>query len=143
MVLLGCLAVGGVIYLFLRAPVTLYFRAVDLLGLTSPVFAARRILEPVAAFTPRWVLFSLPDALWAYAGSASMLLLWRDEGETGSKLFWMSLFPVLSLGSEVAQLFHVLPGHFDPMDLTLSALGILLAYRSQVQAIPRNSGAHP
>lgn len=115
------LLLGGAIYLLARPRGLLMFDWVGTLGLDAALGWAREASRPLASRAPSWLLFSGPDALWAYAFAALMRGLWRDRLHAESAP-WLALGPLLAIGSELGQAAHLVPGTFDWVDLGLVTL---------------------
>jgi fatty acid desaturase len=109
------LAIGVGTYLFLRPdpPVAAALRAALHLG---PLASA-----PVGSF-----LDVLPDAAWAYAVTATPLLVWW-RGPRGARLGWTAAAVALAVGWELGQRVGVTPGGFSTEDLVGSATAAALA----------------
>lgn len=119
--------------MLLRPPALLVFDWVRALGLGPAVQAAREPLKPLAAACPEWLLYSLPDALWTYALTASMGWIWAGRWK-GSAWIWIALGVLIGCGGEALQALGLLPGTADPVDVLLcglaGALALLRAHRS-------------
>jgi hypothetical protein len=115
------IALGTAIYVLWRTQQLLVFRWVEALGLMPAVSTARDALAGIGRALPAWVLYSLPDALWVYAGTAFYALVW-NPGPGRPRLFWTSLPGVLALGGELGQALGAVPGTFCPIDMLLCAL---------------------
>lgn len=74
---------------------------------------------------PSWVLYNLPDFLWAYSYSLFIISMWGFERNLES-IIWLSTIPVLTLGYEISQYFNLLPGTFDILDIIFT-IGAILA----------------
>ena len=109
-------AFGSAIYLVFRDSNILAFRLFDAFGV-SPL----NRLDPGRVANP--VLCSLPDGLWVFAFASWMRLIW------GQHWFWCNLPACIALGSEIGQLFQVVPGTFDVLDVLFYSLGHLLSQR--------------
>lgn len=130
------IVLGAAVYLLWRSPRLLVFRWMEAASLDGIVAAAR--LWAAGTRPPGWLLFSLPDALWVYAFTACMALIWRGRPPRQAA-FWIALGPLLSVGSELAQLAGALPGTFDPADLWLSAAASALPlYLLHTSSWPRH-----
>lgn len=105
---------GGLIYIIWRSTSLLMFSWFDGFGLTSLINALRNISFAV----PGWVIYSLPSGLWIYSFSFILIYIWHDA-KSKSKYLWMSLAPIIALGSELGQLIGVIPGTFDLADIAL------------------------
>jgi len=120
------LVAGAAIYLLLRAPTLLVFGWVDAAGGEAALRAARGHTLAYARALGDTALFSAPDALWVYALTAAMLLVWR--GQPGrARHAWIVSGVLLGAGSELGQLAGVVPGTFDGRDLLVSVGAFALA----------------
>jgi len=112
----ACLCLGLMIYLGSRPdylPVNQWFAGIpfEWLRLTTASLA--------------WFTYSLPDALWMFALTLSILLLWNFRWRRES-IFWFSLAIILGIGFEGGQAFHLVQGTFDPVDLaSIIVAGVL------------------
>lgn len=122
--LVAPLLIGSLIYLLWRPSTLLVFAWLDVVGLEKPVQWVRAFSLPVLPDIPSWIVYSLPNGVWAYAFTSSMCLVWRGKatGCSGIRFFWISLGPMLGIGSEISQLFGAVPGVFDRLDLILLSL---------------------
>lgn len=116
------IAVGGGIYFVFRDPTLLMFRWVSWIGGLDVVNYARSACAGWSL--PTAVRFSLPDALWVYATTSWLHLIWRGHGSTLQNPWVYSGF-ALSVGGELGQACRFVPGTFDPIDLIGSALAFL------------------
>jgi hypothetical protein len=110
---------GAGVYLLWRSTRLRVFRWVDDVAAGGALSSLRHAVASVRL--PGWVLFSLPDALWVYAFTACMALIWRPRPGRQA-VFWIAIAPVLALGAELGQLAGLVPGTFDAADFWLSAL---------------------
>lgn len=119
---------GAAIYVLWRSPFLRVFQWLDTAGAATPVRSLRAAVMPARAWLPSWVLFSLPDGLWVYALTSWLTRIWRDAAGRGRWL-WLSIGPVLGIGSELGQWAGLVPGTFDVVDLVggVAAGGLALA----------------
>ena len=123
----GAVTLGATIYLLWRSPGLLVFRWAAWLGLASPLAGARSAVAVVRPVLPDWFLFSAPDALWTYALTVVLVAVWR--GAVGwAAVAWCAVPLVLGGGGEIAQALGILPGTFDPTDLSLSLVAFAAAF---------------
>jgi hypothetical protein len=120
------LGLGSLIYLGWRTSSLKMFDWVDSLGLTGPVSALREGLSESLPSLPDWVLYSLPDAAWVYSFTAVNWLIWGTT-DSRERSFWLALAALLAGGSELGQWASLVPGTFDPTDLSLIVLAAPLA----------------
>ena len=90
------------------------------------VMNIRDALPIYAKNIPNWIIFSLPAGLWTYSLTYSMFWVW-DGSHSKQKYFWVSLGLMLSIGGELGQYLHVVPGVFDLKDVLLASISALLA----------------
>jgi hypothetical protein len=117
----------------LRPSALTVFDWVRALGLGTLLQSLRAPLRPLAAASPDWLLYSLPDALWTYALTAAMGWIWAGRW-TGTAWIWLGLGLLIGCGGEALQALGLLPGTADPVDVLLcglaGALALLRAHRS-------------
>jgi hypothetical protein len=109
--------VGAAIYVSWRSPWLLVFTWIDTIGVAPVVADVRAAALPVRAQLPSWVLFSLPDALWVYAVTWSMALVWNRKLEATSARCWVLAGGLLACSGEVGQALRIVPGTFDVGDV--------------------------
>ncbi len=120
---------GGVVYLLGRAHTFIAFKWLDLL-LAGPVMESINMIPKPPAHAhilPEWIIYSLPDGLWAYSLTVTMLLIWKD-GPLYLRIPGIALGPFVAIGYEVGQYFGWTPGTFCYTDLSLSGLAVFLAF---------------
>ena len=111
--------VGALIYVLFRDPGLRVFAWIDSVHLTPLVTAWRSSIEGISL--PSLVLYCLPDALWVYATTSWMILIWHSEALSWRNV-WLYSGIGLGLGSELGQGVGVIPGTFDLWDVILSAV---------------------
>lgn len=115
---------GGLIYCVFRTKSLLLFDWIRFLSLEAPIDLIRTISYDSMSIIPNWLLFSLPDGLWVFSYSCLIWCIWDFKLNRGN-IFWFALLPGLALGSEVMQLFRVLSGTFDCVDMLAYITGFL------------------
>ena len=126
------LLLGGLIYACWRDQNLPMFRWFNLAGLGPLVQQLRVAAAPLQDRLPFWFRFSLPDAIWVYALTAFMMLVWK-EASSRMKALWISMGLFLGAGSELGQLAGYVPGRFDIFDfvLCICAAGLALVFTSR------------
>lgn len=114
---------GILIYVFLRPTEA---RAVSSLLEVIPILNDLRQIT-ISYNYPPWVLYNLPDFLWAYSFTLVVLSIWGFEYSKES-IFWLSSIPLLTLGYEFSQYFGILPGTFDLMDVIFTVFAIIAGF---------------
>jgi hypothetical protein len=120
---------GGLIYLTYRADTLLMFNWLKFIGFTELVNFLRTNNQLQNLTIPHWVKFSLPDALWLYSFTYTILLLW-DFKITRQSVLWIFLAPTVGIFSEMGQLIGIIPGTFDSSDLLLLLLSASVPFYS-------------
>jgi len=122
------LLIGGAIYICWRDPSLVLFDWFQAIGLSSSVEGIRAVTLPYAAQLPRWLLYSLPDALWVYAAIMLMDCIWHERRTRRvNRRLWLWSGPLLAIVIELGQLAGLIRGSFDPYDLVLSAAASCVA----------------
>lgn len=114
------ITIGGFIYVFFRSKtLRLFFwlEKIGVLGITNDI---RLIVYPLKRYLPEWFLNSLPDGLWVYSFSAMLFLVWKDFFIQNKILLMLPFVMVLVL--EAMQLFEIINGTFDVMDVVTSLI---------------------
>jgi len=134
-IILSALAVslGGIIYISLRPSEHVFFGWIRAVGLDSWLTSIRHFSYTQSLFLPEWLVFSLPNGLWAFAYALLITSIWSGS-RSWLKYFWMASIPTLVLGYEILQSTGIIPGTFCIQDITLGftglMLGIIVGYRS-------------
>jgi hypothetical protein len=89
----------------------------DRLGISHTIVALRRVAGPWRHDIPSALLYSLPDALWVYAFTAALALIWKMQPKTTQRLLWLFLPSILAIGAEFGQAVHLVQGTFDWLDV--------------------------
>ncbi|MFY9154433.1 MAG: hypothetical protein WAO52_20610 [Prolixibacteraceae bacterium] len=118
------LFLGGLIYLFLRPSEFLFFRWIDALGFENWLKISRQSTHFLIPFFPDWIIYSLPDGLWAFAYALLISVIW-SESKSRIKYLWMVSIPVLVLGFEFLQIGGMISGTFCIQDIAFGLAGII------------------
>ena len=122
---LTTLLLGGLIYILFRQETLQMFGWFDSLNLLGIISELRELTIPVKKYLPEWFIYSLPDGLWVFSYVSGLMLVW-DNHINKSNFFWIILIPFLALSSEFFQLFNLIPGTFDLIDMTFYLIGAVL-----------------
>ncbi len=115
-----CLAVGSLLYICFRTESLLMFQWADALGVIENVHYMRALTEGIGRRLPRWTIDSLPFSLWVISYMFSIGAVWEGS-RLPARLIWLTIVPIMSISSEIAQAVHLVPGTFDWADLGLLA----------------------
>ena len=98
-----------------------WFENINIDNLTNSIRA-----EFIRIEYPYWVKYNLPDFLWVFSFTSLMLIIWNKKivSENISYIIFPASVGVLS---EIGQLFGIINGTFDLMDILFYSLGGLLS----------------
>ncbi len=97
----------------------------DSINLSAVISKLRLFTLPLSDYLPNWFLYSLPDGLWLFSYLSVLLVVWENV-ITKHNIHWLLLVPVVAIFSEIGQLFKIVPGTFDILDLTFYLCGTVL-----------------
>lgn len=118
------LIVGGLIYIFFRTDSLLMFKYLGAISLDQRIEYLRETTLTIKPFFSDWFLFSLPDGLWIFSYISLMLLIWGNNINK-QNIFWFFSIPIIAISSELGQLFNIVHGTFDAIDLTFYITGAI------------------
>jgi hypothetical protein len=118
--LLGCF-----IYISFRQDTLIMFNWLNRINILEIISDYRLFTLPLAENLPNWFLYSLPDGLWLFSYLSILLAVWKN---TISKhnIHWILLVPTIAVFIEFGQLFSIVSGTFDILDLTFYLVGAVL-----------------
>ena len=117
------LLLGGIIYILFRASEPVFINWIRTIGLDSWLNFARGKSLSSSLHLPAWIVFSLPNGLWAFAYAFLITGIWWGSG-SWLKYFWMASIPLLVLGYEILQYAGSIPGTFCMQDIALGIVGL-------------------
>jgi hypothetical protein len=120
----AALLLGGIIYVLFRASEPVFFTWIPGAGLDSWINFARHRSVSFGQFLPEWIIFSLPNGLWAFAYALLITGIWAGS-RSWLRTFWMASIPLLVLGYEILQYTGAIPGVFCLQDLALGMAGLI------------------
>ncbi len=106
--------VGTAVYVGWRTTDLLVFRWIEFLHLEILVF------RPTFGL-PELLLYSLPDGCWVYAITSWMFLIWNRF------VHWVWIGLILAVGAEFGQLFGLVQGTYQTLDVLFYVGGFVLA----------------
>lgn len=115
------LFIGGLIYVGFRSKSLLIYSWVDNVSLNNLIIDFRNLLKSYQL--QNWIKYSLPDGLWTYSLTSSLCLLLKKRYQ----LYWFVLPFILSIGFELFQMFKIIRGTFDIIDLVVCFIAYLLS----------------
>jgi len=138
-ILLGSFALllGGIIYILFRASEPVFFKWIPGPGLASWFGFARQSSVTFSHSLPEWIVFSLPNGLWAFAYALIITGIWAGS-KSWLRIFWMASIPVLVLGFELLQLTGTIPGIFCVHDMAFGIAGLIIGILAGTKTINPN-----
>ena len=126
-IFLSALAIlsGGIIYIFLRPSEHVFFGWINAVGLDNWFSFARYNSSSLSLLFPEWIVFSLPNGLWAFAYALIITSIWSGS-KSWLRYFWMASIPVLVLGYEVLQSAGIIRGTFCIQDIAFGLAGLII-----------------
>jgi hypothetical protein len=127
LVLIHCflpIFLGGILYILFRSSDLKMFQWFKFCGLENLIFHVRSYLCELKYLIPSWSYYSIPNALWVYSFTSSLLLYWHNNS---NKYFWVLIPFMTGVFVEILQLFNLFPGSFDYLDLTFASLSFILS----------------
>ena len=134
---IATLCCGSLIYILFRSSslkMFIWFERINILD----------VIENIRNFTfiysnnlPNFILYSLPDGLWLFSYVSLVLYLWKNELKS-ENLFWVFSIPLISIISELGQIFKIITGTFDIIDLLMYVLGTILPFIIYKKSITNN-----
>lgn len=111
------------------------FRWANLSSHTAWLMSLRTV---VPQNIPDWIIYALPDGLWACSYTILIGTIWDFNVE--KCLAIMAIIPLMGILSELLQCCNVLPGVFDWHDLVAYSLGFVIgiAYINRIRKIRIN-----
>jgi len=122
-----CLLAGSLIYILFRPTTLLMFNWTESLGLMNIISSMRAWADGYDKFLPGWIIYSLPFGLWVSSYMFFIDCIWgRSQALALHVWFWA--VPVIAITAEFVQLFSIIPGHFDFIDLLIIFLAAIFGF---------------
>jgi len=126
-VFIHCIAplfLGGLLYVLFRSTELRMFDWFDYLNVSPSIDVTREQLSGIKAHIPAWIYFAIPDGLWVYAFTSSLMFYARANIVSALWLLIPILFGIIP---EILQAFQLFRGTFDPIDLFFTTFGYISA----------------
>ena len=118
---------GTLIYLLFRVSTLKVFSWLNFLGIDFINSNVRKNSIKYAPKIPEWLIFSLPDGIWIFSYVVLMISIWNFKVNRQS-IFWLTIIPLIAIFSEIFQIFGIVSGTFDIVDLSFYLLGFVLPF---------------
>jgi hypothetical protein len=121
----SAILVGGTLYVFIRPAHSIFFEWLTLIGFGDLLESLRQHSMTLTPLLPKWVYYSLPQGLWAFAYALIIAGIWKYQ-RTWISYLWLSTIPLLVIGFEGLQYAGVVRGTYCLQDLLFGMGGIVL-----------------
>jgi hypothetical protein len=112
--------IGGLIYIVSRSKSLKMFDWFEKINLSNEIGIIRDYFSSVQL--PNWIIYNLPDLLWVFSFTSLLFIIWNKRIEKENILYL--LFPMgIGVLSEFGQLFSIINGTFDIMDVIFYVFG--------------------
>lgn len=118
---------GTAIYLLFRTSSLRIFKWLDLLGMDIKSSTIRKKIISTKKDIPEWFIYSLPDGIWIFSYVTMILLIWNYRINKES-FFWILVVPIIAVMSEFLQLYNVVSGTFDYLDIIFYLVGGVIPF---------------
>ncbi len=120
---------GGLLYILFRSEYLMVNRWVlnNQFGTVLKIIRVHsfKLLESI----PKWIVYSLPDALWLMAFGLFLQIIWMDATK-GIRIIWTVVPCSIAFLWELFQATHIVNGTFDLVDLLIYFLTTLLLIKN-------------
>lgn len=120
----SALIAGGSIYILFREGEFIFHRWLQAVWPAHWINPLPATISCPGLHFPTWVIYSLPNGLWALAYALLVTSIWL-KSRSILKYFWLGTIPLLVMGFELLQWAGVLRGTFCLEDLALGIAGIV------------------
>jgi hypothetical protein len=134
LIALTAILLGGIIYILFRPVSPLFVYGPHISLFQAILETARQDCLSLASYLPRWIIYSLPQGLWAFAYALIIAGIWKNQ-HTWVSYLWLWTIPLMVFGFEVLQHAGVVRGTFCLQDLLCGmggiVLGVMIVYGRQ------------
>jgi len=128
------LLAGGIIYIIFRSSEPLFFSWTNSARAIHWINIIRSSSLSLGKVLPEWIVYSLPNGLWAFGYSLLISGIWSGS-KSLLRYFWFASIPLLVLGFEFLQFARLIPGTFCLQDIALGIAGIVIGIMVGIKII--------
>jgi len=111
---------GGMIYIIFRSKSLKMFDWFEKINLSNEIEIIRGYFSNVQL--PNWIIYNLPDLLWVFSFTSFLFIIWSKRIKK-ENMFYL-IFPTgIGVISEFGQLFSIINGTFDTVDIIFYIFG--------------------
>jgi hypothetical protein len=117
--------IGFLIYICFRSKELNFFKWLSIFN--SEIDFIRYYTLKLKVHIPKWVYFSLVDALWCYSLTSSIMIYWISDSKRIMLIIWLIIVFLISILHEILQFFdlYFVKGTFDYYDLVLCIISYI------------------
>ena len=119
------LFLGTIIYILLRPSLPVFSNWIVFSTVYDLLISFRQNSLLIENTFPSWIIYSLPNGLWAFAYAILITGIW-SESKSNIRYFWMISIPILVLGFEILQKIKIVRGTYCMQDLAFGLLGAII-----------------
>jgi hypothetical protein len=119
------LLAGGMLYILFRPSEIVFFSWIRAIGFDNWLNLVRNSSLPLSPELPEWIVYSLPNGLWAFAYALLITIIWSGS-KSWIRYLWMASIPLLVLGYEILQYSNIITGTFCIQDVALGITGLTI-----------------
>lgn len=117
--------IGGLIYILLRTDSLLMYKWFQRTNISGSIYLIRDLTNFVNFGYYKTIINTLPGGLWTFSYTAFLLIIWRNKINFGN-IYYFIFIPLIAILSEFLQLFGMVSGTFDILDILTYAIGAIL-----------------
>jgi hypothetical protein len=118
--------VGVILYIVFSSTNLIFYKWVQIEHFENALFSIRESTSKIRELLPIWVINFLPDALWSYSFTSSLVICWNCNHNY--KVIFLLFFPFFTgIIIEIMQFEKIIPGTADYYDIIAYLFGIILS----------------
>ncbi|MFA5404158.1 MAG: hypothetical protein WC358_04420 [Ignavibacteria bacterium] len=129
--------IGALIYILFRTDSLQMYRWFEYLKISGFIYSFRDSVNIFPEGYFKILINTIPNGLWAFSYSAFLLVIWKNE-ITSHNYYYFIFIPIIAVMSEFMQLFGIVSGTFDILDVISYAFGSILPFAIHYQKIKIN-----
>ncbi|MEY4702978.1 MAG: hypothetical protein RIR96_875 [Bacteroidota bacterium] len=118
--------IGVILYLVFSSTNLIFYKWVQIEHFENILFSIRESTSKIRELQPKWVMSFLPDALWSYSFTSSLVICWNFYNNYKVIfLFFLPFFTGVTI--EIMQFEKIIPGTADYYDIIAYLIGTKLS----------------
>ena len=117
---------GVVLYIIFSSTNLIFYKWVQIEYFENILFSIRESTSKIRELQPKWVMNFLPDALWSYSFTSTLVVCWNcNKNYKVIFSFFLSFFNGIII--EIMQFEKIFPGTADYYDIIAYLTGTILS----------------